>query len=218
MGGAVDRNLALYQFAAALAAANDAGIPNLRTALSEAAQLLASAQAANGSWHVDDGGGAPGSPVTWGTTLATYFVRRTLLLEGNHSQAASRAEKYLRTINPRYLVDEAAVLLALPADPAIRTRAVARLAREQTSDGGWGPSAGAPAEVFDTAVAVLALRAAGERQLIARSRQFLIRAQQPYGGWTETTRPSGSQSYAQHISTTAWATLALSATADSERN
>jgi len=33
--------------------------------------------------------------------------------------------------------------------------------------------------------------------------------QQPAGGWPETTRPSGGVSYAEHISTTAWALYAL---------
>ena len=33
--------------------------------------------------------------------------------------------------------------------------------------------------------------------------------QEPDGGWVETTRPSGNQSYAQRVSTSGWATLAL---------
>ncbi|MEX0713581.1 MAG: hypothetical protein WD278_14585 [Pirellulales bacterium] len=38
------------------------------------------------------------------------------------------------------------------------------------------------------------------------------------GSWPETTRPAGGQSYAQRISTTAWATIALLATANNEKN
>jgi hypothetical protein len=45
--------------------------------------------------------------------------------------------------------------------------------------------------------------------LTTQGRAYLIRAQLPAGGWPETTRPSGFQSYAQHISTSGWATLAL---------
>jgi len=60
-----------------------------------------------------------------------------------------------------------------------------------------------PSEVFDTAVAVIALGGDG------RGRAWLVGRQQAEGGWAETTRPAGSQSYAQHISTTAWALLAL---------
>jgi hypothetical protein len=173
-------------------------------------------QTADGSWQVEDEGDAPGSPVTWGTTLATYFVRRTLQFAGGHREAVERADTWLRAAQPRHTPDEAAVLLAFPKDPRIRRRAVERFARMQTSDGGWGPRLHAPAEVFDTALVLLALQAAGETALVPRGRDFLLRMQQPSGGWPETTRPPGSQSYAQHISTTAWAALALLAT-DSKR-
>ena len=44
---------------------------------------------------------------------------------------------------------------------------------------------------------------------IARGRDFLIRDQLPDGSWPETTRPAQQESYAQRISTTAWAVLAL---------
>src|SRR5260370_35108678 len=78
--------------------------------------------------------------------------------------------------------------------------------RAQSSDGGWGPHPMAAAEPFDTAVVLLALR---EPAAVARGRAFLIARQRPDGGWPETTRPPGAQSYAQHISTSAWATLSL---------
>ena len=212
-----DKKLARYQFSAALVAAFDAGAVQDRAILAAAARDLASLQVADGSWRVEDEGEAPGSPVTWGSALATYFGRRTLQTAGGHVEAVKRAEAWLRSLQPRYVIDEAAVLLALPSEPAIRKRAIDRFAKMQTSDGGWGPRPNAPAEVFDTALVLLALKAAGEKALIQRGREFLLRTQQPAGGWVETTRPSGSQSYAQHISTTAWATLALLAT-DSERN
>ena len=47
---------------------------------------------------------------------------------------------------------------------------------------------------------------------VDRGRAFLVSTQEPGGGWPETTRPAGFESYAQHISTTGWATLALLAT------
>jgi hypothetical protein len=48
--------------------------------------------------------------------------------------------------------------------------------------------------------------------MIRRGREFLVGAQQPDGSWPETTRPPGADSYAQRISTTGWALLALLAT------
>jgi hypothetical protein len=91
-----------------------------------------------------------------------------------------------------------------------RNEALDLIRRAQTSDGGWGPRANSPAEVFDTALVLLAIR--DHAALVRGGRGFLIRTQLPSGGWPETTRPAGGQSYAQHISTSAWATLALLAT------
>ena len=47
---------------------------------------------------------------------------------------------------------------------------------------------------------------------IGRGRAYLLAAQEKDGGWPETTRPSGSSSYAQRTATTAWALQALLAT------
>jgi len=93
----------------------------------------------------------------------------------------------------------------------------------QASNGGWGPYATAPPQVFDTALAVLALSALNVEPRIARStyrpeelleaiakgKAFIESQQQADGSWPETTRPAGQDSYAQRISTTGWALLAL---------
>jgi hypothetical protein len=50
------------------------------------------------------------------------------------------------------------------------------------------------------------------RAQIGRGRAFLIATQNLDGSWPETTRPAGAESYAQRLSTTGWATLALLAT------
>ncbi len=84
------------------------------------------------------------------------------------------------------------------------------LRRGQSSDGGWGPAVTSPPEVFDTALALLGLaEVGGPPELIARGRAFLEKMQYADGSWPETTRPPGAESYAQRISTTGWATLAL---------
>jgi hypothetical protein len=50
------------------------------------------------------------------------------------------------------------------------------------------------------------------RQKAEESRGFLQATQLADGGWPATTRPSDGWSYAQQISATSWATLALLAT------
>ena len=90
------------------------------------------------------------------------------------------------------------------------------LRRAQTSDGGWGPYADSPPEAFDSALALLALAEFRTEprvpEMIQRGRGFLLATQLADGSWPATTRPSGGESYAQQISTTSWATLALLAT------
>jgi hypothetical protein len=99
---------------------------------------------------------------------------------------------------------------------------IALLIEWQTARGGWGPYRGSPPQVFDTAVALVALSGFenndAARQAVASGRQWLVDQQLEDGSWPETTRPAGSQSYAQRISTTAWATIALLATAKNEKN
>ncbi len=116
------------------------------------------------------------------------------------------------------MLDAAAVLLGLEGGTDADAVAQRRRCREiiekgQAKDGGWGPYVTAPPEAFDTAVVLLALvqfkddKALQERR--KRGRDFLLSMQRPDGSWPETTRPAGAESYAQRISTTAWATLAL---------
>jgi hypothetical protein len=109
------------------------------------------------------------------------------------------------------------------ADGVRRRLALDFLKRAQGRDGGWGAYATTASEPFDTAIAMLALNEVAKRPdsdsapfssaelkaAIARGREFLIRDQMPDGSWPETTRPAHQESYAQRISTTAWAVLAL---------
>jgi hypothetical protein len=161
-------------------------------------------QDADGSWRVDSGGLA-GAPVTYGRALATYTARR-VLGAARLRKPAAKASEWLRRASCDNVVDAAAIRLAVPS----RRDCVELLLRSRSADGGWG-------EVFDTAMAVLALEASGDTDAATRGRAFLIRMQQPAGGWPETTRPPGGASYAEHISTTAWALEALLETAVSGR-
>ncbi|MBI3279097.1 MAG: hypothetical protein HYZ57_04560 [Acidobacteria bacterium] len=206
-----DKKLARLQFAAALADAFTSGATGNRAAMLEAAALIAADQRPDGSWEVE-AETAAGSPVTWGAPLATAMSARTLEIAGaaRFERALARARAWLRSTPLQSMTTAAAVLFGGIAER--RRECLEFIGAAQASDGGWGPVAGAPAEAFDTALVLLALARlppedAGD--LITRGRSWLARAQLPSGGWPETTRPPGGQSYAQHISTSGWAALAL---------
>jgi hypothetical protein len=183
-GGATG-SLANVQFAAALLESGS------RRELRPAAETLAQLQEADGSWKVDADGLA-GAPATYGRALATYMARRVTMRAGLRA-ASDRAGAWLRKAQPANVVDAAAIALALPD----RRDCVEFLKRTR-----WD-------EAFDTALAILALDRAGERAMVERGRASLLKLQQEAGGWQETTRPPGGVSYAEHISTTAWALYAL---------
>lgn len=201
-----DKMLSRVQFTAALAVAPRSD------ALARAAEALASSQATDGSWRIEGEQGL-GSPATYGTILATSLSRGSLIAADRlrYAPRIRRAEAFLLRVKPRSVMDAAAVLLALPDNAAVRGSLLPFLLRAQGSSGGWGPHSHAPPEAFDTSLALLALAAAspGAHGPIAKGRAYLVSSQLVPGGWPGTTRPAGSQSYAQHISTTAWALLAL---------
>lgn len=210
-----DKKLARVQFAASLSAAIEAGLIRDRRPLLEAASALLSDQDADGSWQIDTGSSA-GSPATYGATLATYIARQVLRKAGatRFAAAIQRADGWLAATIPVGTLDAAAKLLAFPDSPI--GSGIDPIVRAQNSDGGWGPHPRTPSEPFDTAVVLLALRGASQhartREAIVRGRAWLLHLQQPDGAWPETTRPPGARSYAQQMSTTGWATLALLST------
>jgi hypothetical protein len=211
-----DPVLAHLQFAAALADASAAGLIDDRHALRQAASLVVAAQQPDGSWQI----GAPGTlgtPVTWGSELATALARRTLLRAGpEFDPAAQRAGAWLRRLPVDNLLQAAAVLIGLAGEndlSEMRSRCLEMIRQGEASGGGWGPYRKSRPEVFDTAVVLLALATLPESPEIVglkqRGRAFLLAQQQDDGGWIETMRFGEAGSYAQRTSTTAWATLAL---------
>lgn len=200
---ASDKNLARIQFSAALTEAVRTSAVLEVEPLRAAAASLAQLQDADGSWRVDTGG-LPGAPATYGTALATYLSRRTLLTADRQrfASAIQQATRWLEKATPGSTVDAAALLLATPGRADCRKFLIGA----QTSDGGWGAQPHMPAEAFDTAMAMLAL---GRGPASARGRAWLLKTQEADGGWPETTRPSGAQSYAERISTTGWVVYAL---------
>jgi hypothetical protein len=219
-----DKRLARVQFATALAAAHRAGQVKDPQVLLRAGERLARDQATDGSWPLE-GENEPGSPATYGRFLATYLARDTLqsAAADRFKQPIGRADIWLLDHKIENVIDASVMLMATasnssPRAASLRGRSLDLLRTAQSDDGGWGPSVKSPPEAFDTALALLALVKAGDlpgcRSLISRGRPFLIAEQQPDGGWIETTRPRGAESYAQRISTSGWATLALLATRD----
>lgn len=212
--GFSDQRLADVQFAAALLTARETGHLAEAAPLRVAAERLVSQQAPDGSWPVDVGNVA-GSPATYGPVLATWMAWRVLQAVDTSGtrDARRRAAQWLEAVPP---VNTPAAAVRLLRTAGGDAAALAYLRRAQTTEGGWGPYAATPAEVFDTALALLALAPGraqpGVADMIARGRAFLAAQQQPDGSWPATTRPSGGVSYAQQMSTTGWATLALLAT------
>ncbi len=225
-GDFIDYRLAWLQFSAALAqvvesSGNDVD-QQTRDALETAARKVSDAQSSDGSWKVHDGG-LIGAPATWGPTLSTVMARRTLRIADatRYSAHIARADEWLKSRSPRTVMEAAAILSIVneaddPRDVALRNQCLDLIQKSQSTDGAWGPYEISPPEPFDTALVLLALKAgpvaAEHEAIIAAGRSYLIRTQLDSGGWQETTRPAGAESYAQHISTTAWATLALLAT------
>ena len=214
-GGSSDLPLARVQFASALDAAVTAGRAS-GAARDRAVELTATHQQADGSWTLNPQQ-TIGGATFYGPALATAMARRALASTGtaNAHVARDRADAWLRATSPSNVLDAASILLGLGTSndreaQAQRQRVLALLREGEATGGGWGPFVTSPPEVFDTALAVLALAQAREMPDAARrGRRYLIDQQQPDGSWVETTRPSGGESYAQRISTTAWALLAL---------
>jgi hypothetical protein len=216
-GGSEDLPLARIQFASALASMVDAGRAT-QDALDRAATLLVVHQRDDGSWTLNPSQPL-GGPTFYGTSLATAVARRVLAKAsaGSVQMPLARAASWLRSASVETVTDASAVLVGLegdtnPAAAAQRRRSLDVLRSGQGPDGGWGPYVTSQSEPFDTALALLGLRSLRDADLdetIRRARAYLITTQNPDGSWPETTRPPNGESYAQRISTTAWALLAL---------
>jgi hypothetical protein len=216
-----DKKLARIQFAAALADALQSRAIDDRGQLAQAAALVVELQLPDGGWEIDAAGNV-GSPVTYGRVLATRMAVNTLAAadRAKYRAAIAKAQGWLLATEPRSVLDAAAMLLALvgmasPAADRQRTRSLELIRQGESSEAGWGPFVNSPAEAFDTALVLLALAAQKqptEKAMISRGRKYLLATQNADGSWPATTRPRGVDSYAQQLSTTAWATQALLAT------
>lgn len=223
-----DKVLARIQFASALAVAERYG-KAASTDLDAAAKLLVADQQADGSWQLDNSHSL-GSPATYGTILATASARATLIASGIQPDNFTivQIDKWVRGLQPENVLDASGTILALELSSDVmaenlRRNCLSILRQGQSPEGGWGPYVTAAPQVFDTALAVLALSSLSPEPRLARSayrpeelkeaiangKKFIVSQQRPDGSWPETTRPANQESYAQRISTTGWAMLAL---------
>jgi hypothetical protein len=184
--------LARLQFAAAVHDAVEAGLLD-RASLDAAAKALAEDQQPDGHWKVEEEL-AVGSPVTYGPVLATYLARQ--VLGDRYPERVRKATEWLAARKSQHILDTAVLALALRRDADSEA-----LVAAQSKDGSWN------GEPFDTALARLALGASHPASV--KARVWLMKTQWSGGGWPATTRPAGGDSYAQHISTTAWVLLSL---------
>jgi hypothetical protein len=223
-----DKTLAKIQFASALAVAERHG-KAASTDLDAAAKLLVAEQKPDGSWQLDSSQSL-GSPATYGTLIATWSARSTLIASGIQPDNFTivQADRWIRGLTVENVLDASATVLALELSSDVmaenlRRTCLSLLRTGQAPTGGWGPYVTAAPQVFDTALAVLALssleaeprlarsayRPEELKEAIANGKKYLVSQQRPDGSWPETTRPANQESYAQRISTTGWALLAL---------
>jgi Prenyltransferase and squalene oxidase repeat len=223
-----DKTLAKIQFAGALAVAERHG-KAASTEVEAAAKLLLAEQQADGSWQLDNSQSL-GSPATYGTLIATWSARTTLISSGMQPDNFTivQTDKWIRGLTVENVLDASATVLALDLASDVmaenlRRNCLSIIRTGQSKEGGWGPYVTAAPQVFDTALAVLALssleaeprlarstyRPEELKEAIANGKKYLVSQQRPDGSWPETTRPANQESYAQRISTTGWAMLAL---------
>jgi hypothetical protein len=225
--GFSDKSLERIQFAAAYLSALEAGVIKDRKPLLRAAERMAADQKDDGCWKIAEEANI-GSPTTYGACLATWQALRVLKNADpeQFEKRIARAERWLRAKPVENVLHAAGILLAVEREDDEAARAkkeqcLELIKRGEAKQGGWGPYVNAFPEPFDTAVVLLALSGRpAHRDMTGRGRAYLIRTQRADGSWIETTRPAGAQSYAQRISTSAWATIALLTTRprlDSER-
>lgn len=223
-----DQALSHLRFAAVLAAAGERDLQPAAP-LVAAAKIILADQQPDGSWTPQ--GDEPGSPLTWGSAVATWMARYALISSGREPDdfAVAQTDRWVRTAEVTSITDAAGVLLNLGVTSDVmadkqRAKYLNLIRFAQKADGGWGAQPNASAgTVFDTALVLLALqqlqadprlarstfRAEELTDTIAKARAFLVAQQQADGSWPATVRGNAKPGDADRVATAAWALQAL---------
>jgi ankyrin repeat protein len=192
---------------------------------------IAASQAADGSWHAQNGAGDR-PPAEEGYVTRTALCLRALKVYGPPGRAAelnervSRARRFLEVATPVTADERNMKLLGMlwsGADAAALKPLVAAILSTQRPDGGWRQTDALPSDAYATGQSLFALAKSGvpaTDPAYKRGVQFLLETQSEAGAWRVTSRSPKFQAYFnsgfpyagdQWISAwaTGWATMAL---------
>ncbi len=132
------------QFASALAVAERHG-KAASTDLDAAAKLLVADQKPDGSWQLDQSQSL-GSPATYGTIIATWSARSTLIASGMQPDnfTVVQADRWIRGLTLENVLDASATMLALELSSDVMAENLRRtclsiVRNGQSPDGRLGP-------------------------------------------------------------------------------
>lgn len=154
---------------------------------------VAQKQREDGRWI----GWAQRAPLESGDIQATANSIRALTaypIPGRQAEMTRRIERgrdYLVKAKPQTTEEATSKLLGLlwaKADHRAIGAAASDLIHLQRADGGWAQLPSLTSDAYATAKAIVALRAAGATETIARGEAFLVRTQHADGSWHVPTR------------------------------
>jgi ankyrin repeat protein len=200
--------------------------------------FIGAMQTPEGFWKGPDGRRPPMNSGDLQTTALAIYSLRTFARPAGRAEtdaAVARAAAWLTQTQPSTTQERAFHVMGLVwanAAPATIERAARGLAAAQREDGGWNQLPGMGSDAYASGQALYALSVSGkvatDDPAYRKGVRYLLRAQAADGSWHVKTRSIWVQPYfdtgfpygqEQFISAagTAWASMALSAAADTPR-